>query len=390
MDWDNVLVKLDKDERQDLSGYLKSLVEQRPVYIYGAGSFGRELHGVFLQHGYVVEGFVDRNADQCAQSGIPVAYPEELQNRAKILLVIGIVMSLKERVQLEEKLHQMGYKHIVDGQSIRAHYVYALSEEGENEPRKYFKKLLPDIKKVEKLFSDNESRKTYEQNLSAHLLRDYTHCFQTNQEKQYFVDDIPFSKKFSRFVDCGAYIGDTLQMLCKVAETVDAVAAFEANLENFTRLSQVFDMELNRHIHRAIFFPCGVYNQTKRLPFRKAGGSSAVSFDNGEEIIQCVALDDVLKGFSSTFIKMDIEGAEYEALKGAEQIIKKDCPDLAISVYHIIDDFWRIPILIHGWNLGYQFYLRTHSSCCMETILYAVCAEKGEANVRIDKTCGII
>lgn len=84
-----------------------------------------------------------------------------------------------------------------------------------------------------------------------------------------------------------------------------------------------------------------------------------------------VCLDDFLQE-KVTFIKMDIEGAEMDALKGAEQTIRKYKPKLAISIYHEENDFWEIPLLIKSFVPEYQFYVRHHSDNCSETILYAI------------------
>ena len=86
----------------------------------------------------------------------------------------------------------------------------------------------------------------------------------------------------------------------------------------------------------------------------------------------CVKLDDVMHNTNPTFIKMDIEGEEIRALNGAKKLILDSRPELAICVYHYINHFWEIPNLLHDWNLGYKFYMRTHSSGCMETVLYAI------------------
>lgn len=69
---------------------------------------------------------------------------------------------------------------------------------------------------------------------------------------------------------------------------------------------------------------------------------------------------------------MDIEGAEYQALLGAEKLIKAYKPDLAICVYHSIIDFCTIPLLINSWNLGYKLYLRCHQKFNQEIVLYAI------------------
>lgn len=69
---------------------------------------------------------------------------------------------------------------------------------------------------------------------------------------------------------------------------------------------------------------------------------------------------------------MDIEGAEYKALLGAEKTIKKYKPKLAICIYHKPEDVWEIPMLIHKINPNYRFYVRHYSLTTPETILYAI------------------
>ena len=71
------------------------------------------------------------------------------------------------------------------------------------------------------------------------------------------------------------------------------------------------------------------------------------------------------------FIKMDIEGAELAALKGAEKALRRFKPKLAITVYHSLKDFWDIPMYLDGLNLGYRFTLRHFTIHAEETVLYA-------------------
>ena len=88
--------------------------------------------------------------------------------------------------------------------------------------------------------------------------------------------------------------------------------------------------------------------------------------------VEMVALDDLLANKKPTFIKMDIEGGEYEALKGAEKIVREQHPKLAISVYHLPRDIFDIPALILSYYPDYKLYLRHYSPFVEETILYAV------------------
>ncbi len=71
------------------------------------------------------------------------------------------------------------------------------------------------------------------------------------------------------------------------------------------------------------------------------------------------------------FIKMDIEGSELDALRGAESTIRRWRPKLAISLYHRPDDFVVIPAWIDALGLGYRFFLEHYSIHSEETVLYA-------------------
>lgn len=69
---------------------------------------------------------------------------------------------------------------------------------------------------------------------------------------------------------------------------------------------------------------------------------------------------------------MDIEGSELEALKGAVHTIQRDKPKLAICIYHKPEDMTEIPLYIKSLVPEYKLYVRHHSNCCTETVLYAV------------------
>ncbi len=96
----------------------------------------------------------------------------------------------------------------------------------------------------------------------------------------------------------------------------------------------------------------------------------------GEESVNVTSIDAIKQGELKeevvTFIKMDIEGAELEALKGAKQTITRDKPDLAICIYHKDEDIVEIPKYILELNPRYELFLRHYDVTAYETILYAV------------------
>lgn len=190
-------------------------------------------------------------------------------------------------------------------------------------------------------------------------------------EEQYFPEDISMSKGYSRFINCGSYDGDTVKHLNTFHGKIDALACFEPDQENFKLLYNYLKDNHDEISNSIIALPCGVSSHETQFRFASGNMVNSAISDEGNSIIQCVALDNVLYGFDPTFINMDIEGAELSALKGATKIIKKNKPDLAISVYHSPNDMWDIPLYLDNLKLGYKFYLRNYSSFISDTVLYA-------------------
>jgi trehalose-6-phosphate synthase len=91
-------------------------------------------------------------------------------------------------------------------------------------------------------------------------------------------------------------------------------------------------------------------------------------------LVKTVSIDDFVKknNIAVDFIKMDIEGSEIAALKGAKETIKKYKPKLAICIYHKLTDFYYIPKFIQSLNKHYKFYLEHHSKYLIETVLYCI------------------
>ncbi len=84
-------------------------------------------------------------------------------------------------------------------------------------------------------------------------------------------------------------------------------------------------------------------------------------------------IDEVVKeNGASVYLKFDVEGAEWEALKGSEQLIARARPLMAVSVYHHPDDLWQLPLWVAARDPGYRFYLRTQGEDGTEIICYSL------------------
>jgi hypothetical protein len=89
-------------------------------------------------------------------------------------------------------------------------------------------------------------------------------------------------------------------------------------------------------------------------------------------------LDDLLAGSRPTYIKMDIEGAEPDALAGAQRTIRQHRPVLSICVYHTQYHLWSIPLLVHELAPDYRLFLRPHDADGWDSVCYAIPEERSK------------
>jgi len=219
-----------------------------------------------------------------------------------------------------------------------------------------------------------------EDNLSKEIMIAFieakrTHCsdelyrLNVRDEKQYFPSFMKLDKD-EIFVDCGAFDGDTAlvynQLMFELFGEGGKIYAFECDKSNVEKL-----IKNTSHLKNIEVIEKGCWSEKKTLFFSNEGTSGSLISDEGQFHIDVDSIDNVVQDRVS-FIKMDIEGAELEALKGAKNTIQKYKPKLAISVYHKQEDLITIPQYILQINDSYRLYLRHYGETSDETVLYAV------------------
>ena len=121
--------------------------------------------------------------------------------------------------------------------------------------------------------------------------------------------------------------------------------------------------------------PKALWSEKRQLSLSAAGNFASSVTDHIQEGSVCIeadTIDALLLDKKVTYIKMDIEGAELEAIKGAKRVIQEQRPRLAVSIYHKPEDIFQIPALLYRYNKDYRFYLRHYSFSYYDTVLYAV------------------
>lgn len=191
---------------------------------------------------------------------------------------------------------------------------------------------------------------------------------------QYFdLQELKLQKE-EVFVDCGAFDGDTsieFKKWCK--QNYKHIYAFEPDEDNNCLCKQNLGEDI--HKRKCTVFNKGTWSSETVLEFSKNSNEASHICEDGTEKIEVLSIDAELlnkRNEKVTFIKMDIEGAELETLKGASQIIKEQKPKLAICVYHKPEDIFTIPEYLRTLNPDYKFYLRHYTFAAWDTVLYAI------------------
>ena len=124
-----------------------------------------------------------------------------------------------------------------------------------------------------------------------------------------------------------------------------SIFALEPDPQNFAKL-QAYLTSLQDRGASITALPYAVGRRRETLRFSASGTDNASVALDGSVTVEAVSLDELLADESPTFIKMDIEGFELEALAGVAATIRRCRPIMAITVYHLCDHLWKVPLAI--------------------------------------------
>ncbi len=238
----------------------------------------------------------------------------------------------------------------------------------------FFRQNTERVNQITSWLADEESKKTFLKMIAfrsrgkrAGFIRYH------GGDSQYFLNDFFKFHEKEVFIDCGAYTGDTVDVIVSICPAYDKIIAFEPDPKNYATLSAKHGAN-----PKMVLFNTGVSDHDGDVQFTANGTSGSVIVTTPDETttsIQVRAIDSI--GFDRvTFIKMDIEGAELQALQGARKTILRDRPKLAICIYHSNEDMLRLAEYIHGLVPEYRLWVRQHHPFQRrETVLYAQAGE---------------
>ncbi len=337
-------------------------IENKELWIFGAGNTAALYYNGLLRlekEGFFINGYIDNDKRKWGQkwNHKDVVSLDSLKSRKNRICVLICSIQSKVVSSISRQLSEDGFEH------------YHIDEV-------IFKFHKEEILQVYDLL-DADSKIIYEM-----LLKERMHCdgvqLPVDMNEQYFaLRPFMFSNQGEVFVDCGAYVGDTIERyIWKRDGVLKKIIGFEPDKKNFGAMrNRVKRLKLEWGLaENAIeIYEKGVADRTlrgrvERYEDNHGLGSKIVDTDDGD--YTTVALDEFIKQPYS-FLKADIESWEYKLIQGAQEGIKTNRPLLAICIYHNAVDFYQIPLLIHQIVPDYNLAIRHHSHTLAETVLYA-------------------
>lgn len=351
------------------------------VCLYGAGSAGIAflyyLRRIQIEPVY----FIDKNAARWGSvcEGVEVIGSEQIVAKVgKDALVIVTIntdgkrycKSFAEELRkgghtgVHQMLHDLGIENVVDYTFFRrCHKLF--QGDPYNMPScsdvYLMDRHIEEIQEVYDHLADNLSREVYEKILRFRLIDDSISVPTMSQDKQYFEYGFYSKRDDDVFVDCGAFNGISAKMFFQENHNqFDGYYGFEPDPVNYAALRKYVDSLSLEMQSKMKIIEQAVYDSDKGMLLYELNGPGSFVADIGKTKIDTVTLDGVLNGGKVTYIKMNIEGSELPALRGAKGIITENHPRLAIAGYHKTWDLWEVPLQILKEDPMYKFYLRSY------------------------------
>lgn len=358
---------------------LAAAPHEKTLILFGAGGLGRKTLKGLRQAGIRPLAFADNNSALWNREvdGLAVLPPakaaERYGSRAAFVVTIWRAGGGHRFDRTQAQLRELGCEQVVPVGLLFWKYQELFLD--------YYCLGLPSriaterevIREAFSWLEDDVSRREFVDQVRWRLWLDFSRLTSPDDQEQYFPQDVFHLRRDEVFVDCGAFDGDSLAAFLRhTQQNFRQIVALEPDPLNYNKMSArvaQYPPEIRQHI-RLEQIGAADFNGTLR--FDAEGSLSSAANSQGSLCITCNTLDSLLAQTTPTYIKMDIEGAEPEALQGAASTIRNTAPVLAISAYHRPNHLWRIPELLKSLRDDYRLFLRPHNEECWDTVCYAV------------------
>jgi FkbM family methyltransferase len=329
----------------------------QPYFIYGAGENGKIVADYLNDYPCKLQGFCDSDINKhgAVFCGQKVVSPQQAVDSGLLIVVASTWYP-----QIIQNLQDLGAERF-----INLSLIGRAKEAMVDDVRKRLEKLSGML--------DDDGSKGVLDDLLGFLLSDGDQRLAQSRFPQYLHWELAALEDI-KLIDGGGCKGESLETFQDYLDGHIRMVCLEPEPDNVLTIEKkVKDMELSDQVE---VIASGLWSCDTQLRFATASVSGSHAncsiTDTGNVTVDVRSIDSVCEEleFCPNLIKMDIEGAEVEALKGAATTIVKHRPKLAICLYHDLDDLWVIPDYIKSLRPDYKMSLGHHSSGWFETVLY--------------------
>lgn len=346
---------------------LEDILLKETVFFYGIGNQFQDCLKLFEDK--VEFMLFDKNKKGMYQGKYQIHLPEELSQYYKKGTAV-VITSIKNQYEIAKDLV---HKYHVSSDDLFSYTSKIYEDRIYQED--LIKKNKSKIERAYRLLEDEESRNYWKNAILMRLTRQPLYL----EPNPYSIvtgeyKDVLELNKQDVIIDCGAYVGDTAEMYMKRLDGDCCIYALEPFGENYSLLQEKIEKSRWSNV-RAYHCAVGGVNGKTMFHFEEEDFRMGITMENETgaltEEVEIHTLDELFGGLEKIdYIKMDIEGQETEALKGAAGILKNKAPKLMISGYHNLSDLWEIPCLIKEQNPMYKIYAGHAPGVSMEAEFY--------------------
>jgi FkbM family methyltransferase len=354
----------------------------KPLLLYGAGDLGNMAKGFFEMLGipflYVVDAKPERHHGSSTWDGISILKPDDVpqEHRAEYLLVICIATT--SYTSIVDPLMKLGWKDVVPFYDITEAYIDRCPLSNG-----WFTGTLDahDMAGTEYVldhWADDISRAHHLQFIAWHSLRQelaFDGAPVTTDDRFFIPQILSAIHEKEVFLDGGAHHGEvSLRFVNAVHNKFLKVYAIEPDKNNVKVLRAKLGNDNLTISQNVEVIECALGNQSGMATFYHGLDYASQFSSMSQESVPVRILDEM--DIPATFIKLHLEGWEFDALQGSLRTLNKYRPLLAVTTYHKRNGLWQLPDLLMKNLPDYVFLLRLHSWLGTGCVLYAIPRER--------------
>jgi FkbM family methyltransferase len=171
--------------------------------------------------------------------------------------------------------------------------------------------------------------------------KQYTYEEWTNYTYFYEVIEYLKNKEIKSFMDIGGCTGEVSRILLEKIPSIEYGIIFEPNIENFNYIKKNINSNKVVVENKAVYYGKEKINLSIKSEWKNVGSWSIYfneKYPENSVEVQCVTLDDYLEKLEYDFIKIDIEGSEFNLLENSNNIKNVKFIELEIHYHHYLID----------------------------------------------------